>query len=108
MIAAARMGRSLAGEAVILTRMRATWLLGAALVVAGAATPAGAQTRESPIEFIIGDHVVTRDEVRRPIDQESLKDPERRRKLYATVRRNLAQESLLYQYARHIGIAVPM
>jgi hypothetical protein len=68
--------------------------------------PAAEPKAENPIEFIIGDQVVTRAEVRRPIDQKALADPKKRRKLYETVRMKLAQDYLLYQYALHRGVSV--
>ncbi len=80
--------------------------IGIGSIGAIAAAPAAAQSTESPIEFIIGDQVVTRAEVRRPIDRESVQDPAKRRRLYESVRRNMAQEALLYQYARLHGIAI--
>ncbi|MHC5020209.1 MAG: hypothetical protein ACYTGX_08900 [Planctomycetota bacterium] len=68
----------------------------------GEAAPAG----ESPIEFIVGNQVVTRAEVRRPISERALTDPAERRRLYENVRRQLAQDWLLYQYAQRRGVNV--
>lgn len=84
--------------------MRTRSLL-AASVLALAASPAAAQNGPSPIEFIIGDQVVTRAEVRRPIAQQTV-DPAKRLELFRQVRLKMAQDRLLYQYARHLGVSV--
>lgn len=68
------------------------------------ARPAPAPKGESPIDFVVGNEVVTRAQVLKRMGQS--RSRANRQELYKTVRLQMAQDSLLYQQALHVGIRV--
>ena len=78
----------------------ATWLC---LAPAVAARP----DERSPIDFVVGNEVFTRREVLRNVGaMEATGTATPRERVYESVRLHLARESVLFQQAQHMGIAV--